>query len=152
LELIKENTKASAFSVPAISLALLAMCLGFLFYCVLAGMVGAVLYKAEDVSNGMAIFQLPVMASFFMAYFIPLQTKGSIVSFIRYFPFTAPFSVPADLVIGNMGIAQGGISLVILSITTLLLIMLTGKLYKGLILFNGNKLSAKNIIQLLKMK
>jgi len=151
-KLIKESTNATAFSIPAILLAVLSMCMGFLFYSVIAGMVGAVLNKAEDLSTGMAIYQIPVMISFFMAYFIPLQEGSPLINFVWYFPFTAPFSAPANLIIGNMGIVEGGVSFIILSISTLLLILLTGKLYKGLVLFNGSKISVKNLIYILKTK
>lgn len=150
--LIKESTKASAFSIPAALLALIAICLGFLFYSVLAGIVGAVLNKAEDLSNGMAIFQVPVIISFLLAYYVPLQEDKAMSAFVRYFPFTSPFTLPADLVIGNVGFIEACSSLFILLITAILLIILTGKLYKGMILYNGNKLNIKILFELLKSK
>lgn len=152
LTLIKENTDASAFSIPAILLALFAICLGFLFYSVLAGIVGAILNKAEELSNGMAIYQIPVIISFLLAYYIPLQEDKRMSAIIRLIPFTSPFTVPADLVIGNVGIASACSSMIILLITTIALIILTGKLYKGMVLYNGNKLSIKTLFQVLKAK
>jgi ABC-type Na+ efflux pump permease subunit len=152
LGLIKDNTDASAFSIPAILLALLAICLGFLFYSVLAGVVGAILNKAEDLSNGMAIYQIPVIISFLLAYYVPLQEDKRMSALIRLIPFTSPFTVPADLVIGNVGIAAACSSMIILLVTTIIFIILTGKLYKGMVLYNGNKLNLKTMFQLLKAK
>lgn len=152
LKLIKENTNASAFSVSSIILAVVVLCFGFLFYSVLAGIIGAILNKAEDLSSGMSLYQIPVVISFFAAYLIPLDRGNAWVGFIRFFPFTSPFSVPADLVIGNMGVIQGCISLGILLIATLLLIILAGKIYKGLVLFNGNKITGKIMLQIVKTK
>lgn len=152
LALIRDNASVSAFSIPAVLLAILVIGIGFLFYCVLAGMIGAVLNKAEDLSSGMGIFQLPAIGSFLLSYIAPIQDNSAFSTFVRYFPFTAPFSVPADLVIGKIGIPQGLLSLIILLLTVILFTILTGRLYKGMVLYNGNKLNLKMVFRLLKAK
>lgn len=150
LNLIKNNTNTNAFTLTAIVLGMIALCLGFLFYLVLAGLIGAILSKAEDLSSGMALYQIPVVISFMMAYLIPLQEGSKLIHFVRYFPFTSPFLIPADIVIGNMAPLKGILSILILSVTTVLLILLTSKVYKGMVFFNGNKLGIKNLIAILK--
>lgn len=152
LNLIRENTNASAFSLSSIILAVLTLSLGFLFWSVLAGMVGAVLNKAEDLQQGMGLYLIPVLLSFFAAYFVPLHGGVILTNIVRYVPFTVPFIMPADLIIGNVGIIQGCISLAILLVTTIIFILLTGKIYKGMVLFTGNKITPKNLLYMLRTK
>jgi hypothetical protein len=60
--------------------------------------------------------------------------------------------VPVDLITGAIGIGQGLISMVILLVFSMLIIMLSGRIYKGLVLYNGEKITLKNVIGILKNK
>lgn len=150
IQLVQMDTQGSAFSVPAIIVAIIALCLGFLFYTVYAGLLGSALAKAEDVSSGVALYQIPVIVCGLSAMMLPATTDGFLARFIEYFPFTAPFMLPSNLLIGNMKLIPGLISLLILIATLILLIVIASRLYKGLIFFKGDKLKLKNIIQVLK--
>jgi ABC-2 type transport system permease protein len=152
LNLLRENTSASAFSLTTIIFAFLILSVGFLFWSVIAGMVGAVLNKAEDLQQGMGFYLIPVLLSFFAAYYIPLNGGEALTNIVRYVPFTVPFLVPAELIIGNVSILQGCISLAILLVTTVVFILLTGKIYKGMVLYTGNKLTPKNLLSMLRAK
>jgi len=140
-DLMKENTTAGAFGVTSIILAVCILCIGFLFYSVIAGGIGSLLSKPEQVAMGTQIFVLPVTIGFMLAYFGAFSENDVFLNIIRLIPFTAPFTVPADLIIGSMSIAMGCVTLLIQVVTTLLFVIIAGRLYKGLILYNGSKLT-----------
>lgn len=150
INFLKDNIGETAMTPPAVILAIIFFCVGFLFYCVMAGLAGCMVSKPEDVASTQALFQFPIIISWLVVYLAPVVGNDTLVSVARYIPFTAPFSVPVDLITGSIGITQGIITLAILSLFTFLFIMLSGRLYKGLILYSGQKVSLKAIGNVLK--
>lgn len=146
VELVQNNTDGFGFSALSILLSIIALCLGFLFYFSIAGIIGSLLSKAEDISNGIGIFTLPIIIFGMMAMMMPIFVEGFWLKFINYFPFTSPFVLPANIIIGKVSTTGAIISIVILLISTIVNFTLSGKLYKGLIFFKGEKLSFKNIV------
>jgi ABC-type Na+ efflux pump permease subunit len=106
--------------------------------------------KPEDVASTQAVFQIPVIISWLVCYIAPMTRINGLLTTVRYIPFTAPFSVPADLITGTIGLLEGMISLALLLVFSLLTIMLAARIYKGLVLYNGQKLSFKMIGNVLK--
>lgn len=130
MDLLSETTK-SAFSKSAIILGILAFLIGILVYFTIAALIASNASKTEELTNGMAIFQMIVIIGFFASYFIPLmEIENSVTEYIRYIPIIAPYMVPADVIVGNMGIMQGVISIAIMLVTGFVTIVLTGKIYK----------------------
>ena len=152
VEFLRANIGESAFSPAAVVLALVTFCCGFLFYCVLAGMAGSMVSRPEEAANTQSIFSLPIVISWMVCYFGSLLEKESLLVVARNIPFTIPFCVPVDLLTGAIGIGQGIISTVILLVFSMLVIMLSGRIYKGLLLYTGQKVTMKNVIGILKNK
>lgn len=149
---VRETYSTSAFSPLAVLLAVLIFVVGFLFYSVLAGMAGSLVSKPEDTAQVQSIFQFPVIISFFACYFGILLEKEGLIAATRFIPFTIPFGMPCDLLTGTAGILQGVVSLAILLVFAVLCIILSGKLYEGLILYNGQKMSVKKLINVVRAK
>ncbi len=152
INFLKNNIGDSALSAPAVILAILFFFVGFLFYSVMAGVAGCMVSKPEDVASTQALFQFPIIISWLAVYFAPLAGYENFLNVARYIPFTAPFSVPAELLTGVTGLGEGVLALLVITIFTLLFIMLAGKIYKGLILYNGEKVSFKTIGKVLRAK
>lgn len=150
INFLKENIGQTAMSLPAVILAVIVFCIGFLFYCVLAGLTGCLVSKPEDVASTQTIFVFPVLISWLFCYLTPITGNEALMTVLRQIPFTIPFSVPVDLITGTIGLLQGIVSLVILSVFSLLFIMLSARIYKGLILYNGQKVSLKMVGNVLK--
>ncbi len=130
IRLLKEES-ASAFSISAVIIGVLAMFVGFLLYCVFAALVASNITKAEELANGMSVFQMVTVAGLLGAYMLPLlQAESPIVDILRYIPVTSPFMLTSDVIIGNIGIVGACISLLIMIVTTIVMIILTGKNYK----------------------
>lgn len=152
INFLKDNIGETAMSLPAVILAVIFFAVGFLFYCVIAGLAGCMVSKPEDAASTQAVFQFPVIISWLICYLAPVMGNEGVLSIARYVPFTAPFTVPVDLITGTIGLLQGGIALALLIVFTFLIIMLSGRLYKGLILYTGQKLSITMIGNVLKSK
>jgi ABC-type Na+ efflux pump permease subunit len=150
ISFLKDNFGASALSAPALILAILFFCIGFLFYCVIAGLGGCMVSKPEDVAATQQIFMMPVVISFLVAYLAPMSENEVLIKVIRYIPFTSPLCVPSDLLIGTISLGEGVLALAALAVFTFLIILLSGRIYKGLILYSGQKLSLKTIGNVLK--
>jgi ABC-type Na+ efflux pump permease subunit len=152
INFLKDNIGETAMTLPALLLAIVIFIVGFLFYSVLAGVSGSIVSKPEDLSSTQAIFQFPIMISFLVSYLSPVLEKEALTKAIRYIPFTAPFSVPAELITGTVGFGEGLLSLGILSVFSFIIINLSGRIYKGMILYTDQKLSFKLISNILKAK
>lgn len=130
INLIRADS-SSAFSVSAIIIGIAAMFIGFLLYCVLAALVASNITKAEELANGMSVFQMVTIAGFLGAYMLPLlQADSPIVDILRYVPVTSPFMITSDVIIGNIGIIGAIVSVLIMIATTVVMIIMTGKNYK----------------------
>ena len=150
INFLKDNIGETAMTLPAVILAIIFFCVGFLFYCVLAGLAGCMVSKPEDVASTQSIFQFPVIISWLVCYIASAAGNNAILSVARYIPFTAPFCVPVDLITGTIGLVQGIISLVLLMIFTLLTIVLSSRIYKGLVLYTGEKVNLQLLRNVLK--
>lgn len=150
INFLRDNIGETSLAPSAVILAVIFFFIGFLFYCVLAALAGSMVSKPEDISSTQSIFQLPVIFSWLVVYFAPLMDKEKLMTAARYIPFTSPFSVPIDLITGTMGLFQGIISMAILLVICLLVIILSARIYKGLVLYNGENLSLKKVGNILK--
>lgn len=130
IDLMRENAEG-AFSISAVIFAVVAIAIGFFMYMVLAALASSFVTKTEELSNTSSVFQIVVVIGFLAAYMIPLMRVGGILpKLIQYIPITSPFTIPADVLIGNIGIVGGLISILIMIATSAVLIFFTGKMYK----------------------
>ncbi|HWT75144.1 MAG TPA: ABC transporter permease [Mobilitalea sp.] len=150
INFLKDNIGETAMSLPAVILAILVFCVGFLFYCVIAGLAGCLVAKPEDVSSTQAVFTFPIIISWLICYIASAASNEGVLRIARFVPFTAPFCVPVDLITGTIGLVPGAISFVLLTLFSLLVIMLSARIYKGLILYSGQKISLAMIGNVIK--
>ncbi len=152
INFFRDNIGESALTLPSIIVAILIFCIGFLFYCVLAGMAGCIVSKPEDVASAQGIFIFPVLISWLVCYISSAAENTAVLEVARYIPFTIPFGVPVDLLTGTVSLFQGIVSLVILLVFSVAFIMFSARVYKGLVLYNGEKISFKKLIRVVKTK
>lgn len=152
INFLRDNIGESALTLPSVILAIIIFCIGFLFYCVIAGVAGCIISKPEDVASANSLFIYPIVISWLVCYFASAAENTVVLTVARYIPFTIPFGVPVDLLTGTISLVQGIISLAILLIFSILLIMVSARIYKGLVLYNGEKISFKKVIQVIKAK
>lgn len=130
IKLMHDDTK-QAFSIESVIICVAAVLIGFLAYCVLSGLITSNITKAEDLANGTSVYQIIVVAGFLLSYMLPLVKSDSpLINVLRYFPVTSAFMLPSDVLMGSISIAGSLISILILLVTTAVMIILTGKIYK----------------------
>lgn len=140
-KLLGSQEGSIAFSVGAFVLAFVTVCVSFLFYCVLAGMVASFATKAENLAQVMSYYQILMMLGFFGAYLVPLEATETVKTLLRIFPVTSAYMLPGDLVVGNVTVGQGILYMAILVVTTVVLVIVAGKVYKNQLFYKGTKLT-----------
>ena len=64
INLVRDNAQ-QAFSAQAVIICILSVLVGFLTYCVLAGLITSNITKAEDLANGTSVYQIIVVIGFY---------------------------------------------------------------------------------------
>lgn len=142
-ELLKSQDGSTAFSGGAMILGLFTICLAFLFYCMLAGLVASFASKAEELAQVMAYYQIVMVAGFFCAYMLPLQEKEWINTILRIVPVTSAYVLPGDILVGNITVLQGVLYVAILLAATFLTVVITGRVYKNQLFYKGKSLTER---------
>lgn len=141
--LLQEQGGSTAFTPGAMVLAVFAICLSFLFYCMLAGLVASFADKAEELGQVMAYYQLAMIAGFFGAYLLPLSEKPWLNTILRIVPITSAYLLPGDILVGNVSVPEGLLYVLILMAFTALLVVCTGKIYRNQLFYRGKSLKER---------
>lgn len=144
------------FNTGSIAAIIVTMLLGFLFYALLAGLVGAGVSRSEDLANAIQPLMMVAVTGFFLAYMssaLNYDGEGNIVMVIsRYIPISSPFALPGAIAMGEMTGAETLIAVSLLAVLTGLMVLLVSKVYENIILYSGNPLKLGQIIKMAKQK
>ena len=138
------------FTVPAVVTGIVAIAIGFLLYIALAAFTGSFASKTEEISNYFGIYTMAVVACWMFPYFNQLNGNDHMLKILRYVPFTAPFTVPADIIVGNITMPTALISIVLMIIATAAVVFLAARVYKLLVLYRGEPVRIKDVIKMLR--
>lgn len=139
-KLLKNEDGSTAFSISALVVALIILCLGFLFYCVLAGLIASFADKAENLAQIMAYYQVFVIIGYIAGLMLPLQDNELLATVGRLIPVVSVFMLPGDVIVGNITVPESFLYTGILLVTTVVLIIVTGKVYKNQLFYKGTGL------------
>lgn len=145
LNFLRNFIGESALSPAAIVMSIIVFCFGIFIYFALAAIGGSFVSKPEETSSANGAFIFPMIIFWMITYFASLSGAKEVLAVCRYVPFAAPFCVPVDLLTGNLGLLGGLIVSVEVVAVGLLLIFLAARIYRGLMLHTGQKLSPKRI-------
>lgn len=129
IRLIRENA-GHAFSVPAVFLFLVTMCIGFVMYCVFAALAASGAKRAEELNNSMAMYNFVVIIGFVVSYFVPMQGNPAMAKILNYIPPIAVFKLPVDILLGSISYGNALICTALVILTMFVLVIVTGKIYK----------------------
>lgn len=149
---IRAVTGQSAMTLVPVILALAVFFLGLLLYYAIAGIGGSMVTKPEEVASASAVLTFPVLIFWLVGYFAALNQNESMLTVCRYIPFAAPFTVTAEILTGKVSVWVGLIVVAEMFAVTLLLVWIAGKIYRGLVLYNGEKLSIRKMIGVVRGK
>ena len=139
------------FSLPAVLLAVGIILGGFLIYCALSGVGGALAGKAEDLSSTNVLFSMALVVSF-LCCLLGGSGEGIIsqARWLDFVPFTAIMVTPARVLLGEVSLGMGVLTLVIVLVTAVLLCVLAGKVYRMMSLYKGDPPSVQKLFVMLK--
>lgn len=137
------------FSIGGIVGALVIFLAGFLMYCALAAIGGAMASKPEDLSSTNILFTLALIISFFCVLYSSSIIGGDGYTWQIYVPFTAMLVVPSMVLLGQLTMGQYLVSLGITLVVAAAIIYFAGKVYRLLILRKGNPLSLGKVFEML---
>ncbi|MDO4317393.1 MAG: ABC transporter permease [Lachnospiraceae bacterium] len=149
---LREELGSTALSVPSVILAIVVFSAGCLLFFALAGVAGSIVSKPEDTASAQAVFIYPVLIGWLVPYFALLAENETVLRVCRVVPFTAPFCVPAELLTGTVGWGIGVLSTVLLLLASAALVWLTARIYRGLVLYTGQKISWKTLTGVIRGK
>ena len=141
--LLKGQVGSTAFTPGAMTLAVFTLCLAFLFYCMLAGLIASFASKAEELGQVMSFYQLAMIAGFFGSYMLPLQEKDWINTILRIVPLTSAYMLPGDILVGNVTTPEGLRFVAVLMVFTAALVVLTGRIYRNQLFYRGKSLKER---------
>lgn len=132
--------------------------LGFLFYALIAALVGASVSRMEDLAQAMQPYSLIGVLGFYLAYFPVIfnaesfdsgaASSNSMQLFSYFFPVSSPFSLPSALLLGTLSMGQVLAAVLILAAFVVLVAVIVARVYEMIILHNGSRLKFKDIISM----
>ena len=147
---------ASGLFTPAgIILAILLMLCGFIMYCAIASIGGALASRPEELGSCNSIFTLLLVVSFLLTFFGETSSSSSMVSdapWMNYVPFTAVLCTPARILLGKVSTGVGILSVALTLALALLAILIAGRLYKLLTFRKGDPPKIRDITKLLRSR
>ncbi len=136
--------------------------LGFMFFSMIAALVGASISRMEDLSAAMQPFSLMGVLGMYLAYFPVIFNVGSMETgaattnpvqiFSFYFPLSSPFALPSAILLGTLSKAQCVIATLVLAAAVVLVAILVSKIYEAIILHNGNRIKFGDMIKMAARK
>ena len=147
LSLFKEVSKdefSKAFSTEAIILTAIAICLGFLFYCMLAGAVASFASKADELGTVMAFYNMFLVLGFFGSYALPSMIGQEWIKvLVRLIPVASAFLLPGEIMVGTVSIGAGIVYVLVMAAWIIVVAVFAGKIYKDQLFSTGKSLKER---------
>lgn len=143
-----------ALNAGSLIAVLVTLILGFIFFALLAGLVGASVSRMEDLAGAMQPLMLIAVMGFMLAYMpSAMNLEGdmdSVITFSHFFPISSPFALPSAILMGEMDALETVIAVVMLAVMTCLAALLTAKVYESMIFYSGSRLKLGQILRMAK--
>ncbi len=142
-----------SFSQAAI--AVLYILVGLALFAIIGAVTGASVSKLDELQDAYKFYSLILVVCVYadMALIIMMLNSSNTEGFMNFcamFPLTGAFLTPALLITGKISILTGFIALIINVIFTIITFVLASAVYESMLLFQGKRLQAKDIIALMK--
>ncbi len=145
----------SNITPAGIVIAIVIILCGVLFYSILAGLAGASVSKIDELAEGLKLYNMVMILGSYLGIgmCIVLMMGGDnqlFVNICSILPVSAPFVVPASILLGKIPMSIAVISMILLLLLTAVLFSFTAKVYESMIFYNGSVLKLKDILQIAK--
>lgn len=133
-------------SIPAGALIWLVVwfVLGYAFYSMAYGAVGALASRSEDAQTATAPLTFTILAVFWFVYQFVADDLGGVASTIASFvPVSAPLVMPLRLAFGEAALWEAAAAVAVMAVSIYGLVRLAGRVYTGSILRTGRRVSLR---------
>jgi ABC-2 type transport system permease protein len=121
--------------------------LGFGMYAVLYGALGATVTRQED-SQGAAILPALLLVPGYFISFVAIESPNGALAIIgSLVPFTAPVVMPVRAATGAVPAWQVALAVVLVVITTVVVIRIGARVYRGAVLSIGAKVKVREALR-----
>lgn len=151
-ELTKAITPANIVAVIAVFI------LGFLFFSLIAALIGASISRMEDLQAAMSPYSIIGVLGMYLAYFPVMFNADALQSgdasanpvqmFSYFFPVSSPFALPSAVLLGTIEPWRVFVSIAVLAAFVVLIAIIVGKVYEAIILHNGNRIKFGDILKM----
>ena len=152
------NEFSASFTPLNIIMIIVIFFLGFLFYSLIAALVGASVSRMEDLQQAMQPYSITGVLGFYLAYFpvifnLDAMETGEAVSnpvqiFTYFFPISSPFALPSAIMLGTLTTAQSLLGVAVLAAAAVLAAIIVSKVYEAIILHNGSRIKFGDILKM----
>lgn len=139
------------FTAPAILAALLQLVGGFLLYCALAAIGGAIAGKQEELSSTNMLFVLVLIGSFLLSLScggLGVMTESS--AWLNWMPFSAVLLVPSRVLLGQITVWEAYGSLAVVLAAFVIISLLAGKIYRCMAMYKGKVPKPGELLRMLR--
>ncbi len=142
-------------SFSQIVIAVLYILAGLALYSIIGALTGASVSKLEELQDAYKFYTLILVVCAYtdMALIIAMLNSSGIEGFVNFctlFPLTGAFLTPILLITGKISILTGLIALIIIVVSAVLAFIFASAIYESMLLFQGKRLQAKDIVALMK--
>ena len=121
--------------------------LGFAIYSVLYGALGATVTRQED-SQGAAMLPVILLLPGYLIAMTAIESPHSLAAIIgSFFPFTSPMVMPVRAATGTVPMWQILVSIGLVVVTTVVVIKLGARIYRGAVLSIGARVKLRDAIR-----
>ncbi|MDR1464827.1 MAG: ABC transporter permease [Oscillospiraceae bacterium] len=149
-----ESLDFSVFTLGKLALVMVYFLLGYAIYAMLNSVCGAMVSRIEDLQSAMMPTMLVAMVSFYTGYISNLVpgTGAAVRRIAALVPFSAPFTVPYQLLNGDLSTGDILLSILFLLLGIAAVAFLSIRVYAASVLHYGSRLKWKDLAGMAKIK
>ena len=134
--------------VVLLILSTIALLAAFLFYSFVSALFASFAATAEELTQTNSMSVMTMLFGFLLSMYIPLFTDNSKIGMliVRIIPFSSALILPGDIIGARISLLEFVLYFVLLLIFTVLLAILTGRIYKNRLFKKGTKGILEEII------
>lgn len=146
------------FTPVNIVLIVLIFLLGFLFFALIASLIGASVSRMEDFQAAMGPYSIIGVLGIYLSYFPVMFNVDALSSgdsatnpvqiFSYFFPISSPFALPSAVLLGTLEPWKIAAAVAVLALSVVLITIVVGKVYEAIILHNGNRIKLGDILKM----
>jgi len=136
------------FSFNALILTIIVLILGYFCFIFLFAAAGAIANSVESLTSTLAPVTYMMLIPFFAAMFLSLD--GAIMNILVYVPFVTPFVIVQRFILEYSSIIEVAIALILMTVFSVLMLIISARLYMNGISHTSEKVTLKDLKQMLQ--